>query len=64
MSDMQHFTIEEIEAHLESAKALADRLGVEGDAYWPTVLWIGQKLAEKTILQAPPALLAMQGRLQ
>lgn len=64
MTDLQHFTEDEIEAHLESAKAIAERVGVAEDHYWPAVLWIAQKLAEKTIMQAAPAVLPALGRLQ
>jgi len=64
MTDMHHFTEEQIEGHLEAAKAIADRVGVAEEHYWTAVLWIAQKLAEKTIMQGAPALLPMQGRLQ
>lgn len=64
MTDLQHFTEEEIEGCLGTAKAIAERVGVPEEQYWSAVLWIAQKLAEKTIMQAAPPLLAMQGRLQ
>ena len=64
MTDLQHFTEEEIEDRLRTAQALVERLALPADIEGQAILWVAQKLAEKTIMQAAPPLLAMQGRLQ
>lgn len=64
MTELQHFTEEQVKEALEAGIRIADALGLEGDAHHATVLWAAQKLSEKTIMQGAPALLPMQGRIQ
>jgi len=64
MSETHHFTEEQIEDHLRTAQAMVERLALPAEIEGQAILWAAQKLAEKTIMQAAPSLLAMQGRLQ
>lgn len=64
MTEIPHFTEEQVQEALAAGLRIADALGLEGDAHHATALWAAQKLSEKTIMQGAPALLPMQGMIR
>ena len=64
MTDMQHFTEEEIEQNLRTALDITERLQPPDDLRQAVFATAAQRLHEKTIIHGAPALLPMQGRIQ
>jgi hypothetical protein len=64
MSEHQHFTREQVSQALYEANAIVEELDLPAEIEGQAILWAAQKLAEKTIMQAAPALLPNLGRIQ